>query len=292
MTYLLSSLPLIPGWLSALYYLLLGVLSFAAVRSWRARQAESEGRTRPLSAYQNSALIGAGVMVLALILAPERLDEFGWLPARLLPLVVITLTLGLGSAPLSKRVWRVASVGALILGSATLLYRLPAHAALANTLSDYRSVSTLLEPNSVILPIHFDVLYSKEESDASKYRAEFLPFHHAAGYLLLDKPFINLRNYQASKTYFPLRHRASHDPVTQLSPTAEPSNFQGAPLRVRLEQFEVNTGETLDYVLVWGTPENSTAPDVLDFFDQLEAGYKLVGTVESSEMMQVYERIN
>ena len=280
LNYLLDSLTFTPAWLTAVYYLVLGVLSFLAVRSLR----------RSATLAQRSAFVGAGMMVLVMLLAPERLDEFGWLPARLLPLVIISLVMALGSVSLPRRIWRVAGVAALVITSLSLFYRLPAHAGFAETIEQYRSASEVLEPNSVFLPINFDVFYNDEERQEARLRPEFLPLQHAASYLLLDKPLVNLRNYQASKPYFPLRHRLSHDPATALSPDDQLSSFHGAPLHLDLERFEARTGETLDYVLIWGTPENPNSPDIVDFFEQLAAGYELSTTIDGDETMRVYER--
>ena len=181
--YLLGSLPYTPAWLVGLYFALLLALSALAWRS--ARRA---GRLP-------SALSGGLVMLLGLLLTPERIDEFGWMPGRLFPLVVVALCLGIGSARLPKRVWQMGGLLTLGITLLTLPYRLPAHAEANAELSAYRVLGKALPPNSVVLPVHLDALFTTEERAAANKRPTFSPLYHAAGYLLLDKPLVNLRNY-------------------------------------------------------------------------------------------------
>ena len=262
------------------YALLLAALSVLALSSVRRHRGLSE------QAYLLVPVLAAlGVLAVA----PERYGPIGWLPGRLWPLVALLVTFWLSQTPLPVRVWRWTGVAALVITSFSAIYRLPVHAQLSAVTKEYVSAAAQLEPNTTVLPVHLGARYQHEGLKPQLQRAKFDAINHAAGYLSLAKPLVNLRNYQPARPYFPLQYRRGYDPRIYLSPDDETSRFESFPLHLDLNRFRERTGAAVDYVLLWGDPERTAFSDVGDLYAQLDE-YTLKSVSSPRGLMRVYER--
>jgi hypothetical protein len=63
---------------------------------------------------------------------------------------------------------------------------------------------------------------------------------------------------------------------------------------VDVPSFEAQTGETVDYILLWGriaaTPETLNNPDTVNLMTTLTADYELIFTSEGRGLIELYSR--
>lgn len=261
------------------YFVLVAALIVAA-----ARAALQKGEVRAQLPLALTGLLFVGLLALV----PERYGPLGWLPGRLLPITCLVLVVYLSKAPLPRWFWYLSSLVVVLVTSISVAYRLPVHGRLNQAIADYASVGASLEPGATLLPLHLEPRYEHEELKVPLRRARFDALTHAAGYLNVEAPLINLRNYQPARPYFPLQYRAGYDPRVYLSPDDGLSQFEQPPFHLELGAYTRRTGILIDYVLVWGDPERLASPGMRDVYAQLNAEYALVA-VSPLELAYLYE---
>ncbi len=261
-----------------LFGLLLALFTFSVVRvtgsrTWR----------RHLPLFAATCVFG-----LLLTLAPGRYSSLGWLPGRLLPLTCLVLLLWLATSGLSPAVWRLAAGVAAVVTLTSVAYRLPVHRELNAVTEEYVSAAAVVPAGAVALPLHLGERYQVEGLKPLLPKARFDALEHAAGYASLERPFANLRNFEPARPYFPLQYRLGKDPNLYLSPDEQPARFEERPFHLSLVAYEARTGLRIDYVLVWGSPEARSQPDVAALYDQLDSDYTLVRVSKPKGLMRVY----
>ena len=232
-------------------------------------------------------LVAALLFVLLLAVLPERYGSLGWLPGRFLPVTCLVLLVGL-SVALPRTVWRYAAVVTLVVVCISTAYRLPVHRQLNATIGNYVSGMASVEPGSVVLPVQLASRYQHEGLKPELRSAKFDALAHAAGYATLDAPFVNLRNFEPARPYFPLQYTSFKDPRLYLSPDEQVSRYGQPPFHLDLSAYAEHAGQPIDYVLVWGKPELvSDDPTVMNLYAQLAADYD---ALSPSSLMHVYKR--
>ena len=200
------------------------------------------------------------------------------------------LILWLGAVPFSPRVWRVAALVGVVCGGALFVYRLPIHARLNASLGAFVSAEEVIADNSTVLPL---VLVKDGNASAPaglpypnlRYNALL----HAVGYIALEHPLVTLNDYQAAKGYFPLRYKDAANPITYLSEGGLEA-LEQPPFAFNLQAYREQTGQDVDYVLLWGNLEEvKERPDVQAILAQLD-NYALVYTSAPPSLMHVYAR--
>ena len=262
-----------------LFGLLLGLFVFGVVRVTRTRTWR-----RHLPLFTATCLF-----VLLLAVAPGRYGALGWLPGRLSPLVGLVLLLWLATLALPAALWRLTAVGVAVVTVLSVSYRLPVHQQLNAVIEEYVVAAAVVPAGAVALPLHLEERYQAEGLKPALRKARFNAFEHAASYANLERPFANLRNFEPERPYFPLQYRPGRDPNIYLSPDQQLSRFEQRPLHLSLAAYQARTGVRVDYVLVWGRPEQvSSQPDVVDLYDQLDSDYELVSTSSPRGLLHVY----
>ncbi len=261
--YALYSPLIVHTWLDAIFTLPLVVVTLGFVFSFLFKRVRARAVPAP-------ELLGAVTVFFFIMLwTPARLGEVGWLPDRFLPYAYVLVVLWLSAVELSPRRWRTVAAAGLTLWGALMLYRLPVHAALNNSVKEYVAVAQLIDDESTVLP-----LYLTRESPPPLGLRRLYPnmrydeLRHALGYVALDKRIVDLADYQAAKGYFPVTYAAAKDPSRYLS--------QGGLIALEYPPFALDiagyaeAGATVDYVLLWGDLEAvRQRPDVRNVLQQL-----------------------
>ena len=235
-------------------------------------------------------LVSSLLFIALLTVLPERYGSLGWLPGRFLPVTCLVLIVGL-SVALPRTAWRFAAVVTLVVVGVSIFYRLPVHRQLNAVIGDYVTGMASVTPDSVVLPLHLAPRYQHEGLKPVLRSAKFNALAHAAGYATLDAPFVNLRNFEPARPYFPLQYTPAKDPRIYLSPDEQLSRYGQPPFHLDLSAYAAHAGSPIDYVLVWGKPELARdAPSVDDLYAQLASDYVPVGPADPSALMHVYKR--
>ena len=117
--------------------------------------------------------------------------------------------------------------------------RIPVVARWNGTLAGVTEVGQHVRPNSTVLQLDFAPLEGID------------PALHAVG-LILDRPIINLRNYEALADHFTTRFRPEMSPVPALGTMAQ---IRGVPPVFDVARYERETRGRVDYLLFNGWPE-------------------------------------
>jgi len=148
-------------------------------------------------------------------------------------------------------------------------------------LEEYLSGAHLIEPGKTLLPLSPFSKLKKPDGTLLSLRLD--PFRHAAGYITAQKNIVNLRNYQASSGYFPIRFRPD------LSPHMLIKNIEDRTTDIDFLRFHEKTGKNIDYVLIWGVAgEGNNYEETGLIFQQLRDAYELIYTSPQRGLMRLY----
>jgi hypothetical protein len=124
-----------------------------------------------------------------------------------------------------------------------------------------------IEENSVVLSIYMDQFWIEQ---------------HAVDYLGIDKPMILLDNYEANLGWFPLRWNGEKIPNIMLSDKTQVSEI----VWYRNENTPV---KQIDYVVVYGNPEQLNNPEYQELKELLDADF-LLDAVTKNYCFSLYKR--
>jgi hypothetical protein len=94
---------------------------------------------------------------------------------------------------------------------------------------------------------------------------------HAVGYIAARKRLVDLSLYEANENYFPILYRPTLNPFLHLSVGL--LGIEESPPRVEILAYPQRTGGAVDYVLIWGLPQDRS-PAGVGLLRQLEEGYE------------------
>jgi len=205
---------------------LAAVIGFLVV----AALARRAGRTR-----EGTGFLAAALALTALYFAaPGKALGGGLIVQRLsiFPALMILPWLALRS-PRPLRV--AAGIAAAALAVVHLAISVHYYGRLNRGLEEFTSGVSLVGSSETLLPLTFD---QKGEAEAVRV------YRHAASYYCLETGAISLANYEAAKTYFPLRYLAGLDPFAVMG-------------RIESQRGTVNPQRyprPIDWVLLWSAP--------------------------------------
>ncbi len=213
-----------------------GVLSLL----WRRLRRERDGDDR---------LLVVGVVWLALSLAaPLYVGDAGFIPQRLAVYPVLGLVAWLASWRRPPRFLSVslATVGLLatcaLSGLAAFGYQRIRPAA-----EEMLSAATHLQPRSTLLTLVMDPYGTDDAGTPLALRVQ--PFRHLSGRLAAERHLVDLTNYQASTSHFPLRFLPPLDPWRHIGPE---DGLEEIPPRVVFADYSRRTPGRVDFVLLLG----------------------------------------
>lgn len=249
-------------------------------------------RPRPVrAAAEDGLLVAAVVFLLLYFLMPAALAGGLFVNYRLTLYPFFALILWFAAQPTAHRA--KAAVLALGAGSTVALGLLhfSAFARLNTALAEYVSVADLVEPGRTLLPLSFShVGLGLDGKDLS---ARVGPFRHAAGYVAAERHIIDLANYEANTSYFPVRYRPEVNPYLHLGAddTTPDHGLESLPPHVDVPGYTARTGQVVEYVLIWGLgPGQETQPAARAIMRQLkDGGYERLAVSEAGTA-QLYGR--
>jgi hypothetical protein len=246
-------------------------------------------------------LLGVAVLALVYFLIPEGAGHDSSPLARVAEMArheSLTLRFGLypflalllwfAAQPFGLRARVVLQAGAAALTLLFVALNFSNYQRLQPYLEEYCSCRPWIERQATVLPICFAQAGRAEDGRPLCLRVG--PFANAAGYLAADAELIDLPNYEARTGYFPILFRPEVNPYRYLG--SRPGNgLLEDPPRVDIAGYTAQTGQSIDYVLLYGLrPGQPTGSPERLILQQLEAGYECVYQSPQHGLVQLYRR--
>jgi hypothetical protein len=239
---------------------------------WRARLLEK----------RDLLLAVVGLAVVAYLTAPSVLSGGSFVNTRLGLFVFFFLILWLGAHPFGPRLKRAVQATAAVIALALLGLHAWAYAEFSRYLAEYAAIEGQLKPGTTVLPLYFTHGLQAGRLGAAKVGA----FRHAAAYLTTRGDIVELENYEANTSYFPVRFRPELNPFVRIGDENAPDKgLQNVPPQVEFLTYP----ERIEYVLLWNVPDRprDTAAGAA-IFEQLDRAYERVETAPG--LIQLYRR--
>lgn len=255
-----------------IFFGLIGLCTAVLLKRWRARLLEK----------RDLLLAVVALALVAYFAAPSALSGGSFLNTRLMLFVFFFLILWLAAHPFGPRGKRAIQVGAVLLALSLLGLHSLAYAEFNVPLEEYATLADRLEPGSTVLPLNFTHGLRAGPLAEAKVGA----FRNAAAYLTLGGNVVELGNYEANTSYFPVRYRPELNPFDHLGRENAPDRgLQAEPPQVEFLAYP----ERIDYVLLWNVPDTARQSQVgAAIFDQLDKGYERVEMPRG--LIQLYRR--
>lgn len=258
----------------------LGLVALTAAvlfRRWRARLLEK----------RDLLLAVVTLAVLAYFTAPSTISGGSFVNTRLSLFPFFFLTLWLGAHPFGPVLKRVVQAGAALVALALLGLHALAYAEFNDYLAEYATVQSKVRPGTTVLPLTFTHQLRAGHVGEAKVGV----FRHAAAYLTARGDVVELENYEANTSYFPVRFRPELNPFDHIGRENAPDRgLQAEPPDVKSLSYPPDAGQRVDFVLLClVTPKTRDEPAGQRIFAQLAERYEKV--YESPRgLVQLYRR--
>lgn len=232
-----------------------------------------------------SLFAAAGALFALYFAAPAGIGDCWYVNGRILPFAVLALLIACGAAPLRPWVGRTLPAAGGAFALAFLLTRGPAHLAIGALLAECVAPAPFVAPNATVLSIGF--AHAGRDANGLPLSTRVKPFLHLGAAIAAERGAIDLRNYEANTSVFPVRYRPERQPLRAL---ALDGGADAEPPKVDFVNYSERTGEAVDYVLVSGiTAGHEHDLNAKRIFKQLAHGYEQVFGAPGSGYVQLYK---
>ncbi|MFN0152304.1 MAG: hypothetical protein ACKVU1_16490 [bacterium] len=243
-------------------------------------------RRRDSDSVPSAGLFAAAASLFALYFAaPSGVGGCWYVNGRILVFAVLALIIAIGSAPLRPWIARTAAVSGFAFGIAFLLARQPTILAAGELLAESLTAAPLVAPNSTILSLGFS--HRGRSADGSPLSTRIKPFLHTGAAIAAERGAIDVRNYEANTSVFPVRYRFERNPFRAFG--SDP-DMEAEPPRVDFINYAKRTGASVDYILVSGFgPEHEHNLAAKGILKQLSYGYERIFVSPGTGFVQLYK---
>jgi hypothetical protein len=256
--------------------------------------------------FRSDAILLAALVFLTLsVVAPKAVNTGGYIRLRMVYLFFPTLILWISTQSIPKRVSRTAAALSVAISALLFVSRVPIYNELDRQIQEYLSVEPHVAPNTTLLALSFAGHGYRENAliglsdDPSRRLAEdpalrvakvYSPFEHLSAWLGMDKPVVDLGNYEATIPAFWTQYRSQVNPFVYID---EPFETLQRPFVANLFGYPPESGGQIDYVLLWGLDgkgRREIMPPRLR--DQLTEAYDLIYMSTGRGLVQLYRLKN
>lgn len=227
----------------------------------------------------------AGFGLLYLI-TPYQFDV-RWMPTRLMPYVVLGALLWTAGMMAGISSGRRQTITGMVVICATAMVivgtgiRMVRWADIDSLLTEYYSANALIEPNSTLLALRLG-----REIDGRLPSDRVAVLLQMPGYIAAERGVLDLKHFQAKTGRFPLTFREEVDPYRHM---ADDAAFTTAPLTIDPGLYAERTGQTVDYVLLWGDEDHLPAdPAETPLTQRLADDYDLIHVSAERGLARLY----
>ncbi|MFN8287307.1 MAG: hypothetical protein U0V74_11160 [Chitinophagales bacterium] len=228
---------------------------------------------------QDGFLVAAIILLLLYFLQPAFISMGGFWIGRFSWLPWLMLICWLGTQTYSKTLSLVISSIIAFLVLAQWYTRYPYQQKISAAEEDYLSAADKIPAGSVILPLSF--CHGGLDEKLQPITTDKALFLHSFDYCGTTKPIINLANFEATTSWFPLQWKQQCSPFKTIGRN---NNIEGMPPDVLLTAMEGAPCNTkIDYVITWCMDQNFTGYNQWQILNQqLLNGYDLIYTSPSN----------
>lgn len=211
-------------------------------------------------AYTCTFLLACGLMGTDLFLIPRLV---------LFPYFGLVIWVGAYRYPAAAK-WVIRTMAAAV-SLGILVTTAHAYLRLEPALKEYVSAAKAIPPRATLLSLSFDNQGHDEQNRPLSYRS--LVFLHPHGYIAAQQRCLDLSNYQAGRSFFPMIYRRERSPYLHI---ARIEAIEALPAWLDLLGYPRRSGGRIDFILTWCLPDDNSDPRVKYIKDQLQEGFKEV----------------
>ncbi len=241
------------------------------------------GRVRGRRICRWDALLAlAVVFFIAYMRARDRLAIGLYVPERLALVLVLVMILWISAQALPKLMRQVAVVAAALLAVGWAGLNLKAYSRLSRCYEEYVAVVGTIVPGKTLLSLSYST--QGFDGDGRALSLNTAPLLHVAGYVAAGRGVIDLGNYEAASSHFPLHFREGVGPdgFGGIEPIA------GRPPCADIAGWEKRSGKRVDCVVLWWAREGDEAhPCTLSLRAQLAREFE---RVDGRGRVELYRR--
>jgi len=231
-------------------------------------------------------VVTAVVCCALVIIAPDQMAGGGLILDRLVLYPFLVLILWMAGHVYRRFERRAIQTMAIVVTLGLIASRTVSYVRVNSYISEYLSSGDRIAPGSTLLSLTFTDRLRDPEGNMISPRV--FPLDHAAGFLGASKALVDLTNYEATTSYFPIQFRPGRELSDRVSrhrnlDAAPEVDFAGYPGR--------SGGGRVDYVLLWRVrPDQANDPNARDVFRQLAAGYDEIYSSSPRAYAKLYRR--
>ena len=250
----------------------LGYIVFAAVQRWK--------NETPFNSQFWFVFLSYFCLML---FVPTPAPGSAYILERLMIYVFVVLLAALASSRLPRQLLQMGTLAITVLSIVNLGIRYWQHDRANEYIAEYLSGADLIAANSTVLSLTIE-----SASSGRTIALRFSPILHAAGYIVINRHVVDLKNFQAGHgNYYPVTYRPALNPYRHLSP----DKLESVPPRDVILTFPEGTTGSVDYVILWGSLELvADQPEVRELTALLQKDYDLLMESGSRKLMRLYRR--
>jgi hypothetical protein len=231
--------------------------------------------------------LGDGFLLLAAFFAalyffiPDRMAGGGMLTLRLLLLPYFALLLWLAAHRAGALVRAAGQVAATAAAIGLLFLHAEKYQEFQGYYEEYLSAGEHVRANTTVLALVFS--HAGAEAQGEPLSERFQPLLHVSGYLCALRGAVDLANYEAAESFFPIEFRPRFHTRGMVH------QIDTMPPIVDFLAYAERTGRDIDYVLLQGLgEERMREPDLQPVFRQLEPAYDLTFVSSPRRFVRLY----
>jgi hypothetical protein len=209
-----------------------------------------------------------------------------WMPSRFQPLVFVTLLLWLAALmPVSMKHWHWKVIGAsgLMLLLVSVAVRFEIFARLNGYYREYASAAPYIAKNSTLIGLRLH-----DRLQGQPFPANVDVLIQAGSRIASLRHSVDLKNFQGQSNDHPIQFRPG---VSATAALGGDRAITALPPRLKLMDYERQTGQPIDYVLFYGFRDAVADKDALARIDaQLREDYRLIYVSKPRELVHLYAR--
>jgi hypothetical protein len=268
--------------------LLAGATAVLVVAALRQRRRQGR-RVAPGDGF----LAATVILLLAFLVVPAELAGGSVVPERVALFAFIALLLWLAHFRYSGALRRVVVVVAVVATLGIVAVRWPIYVGYDRDLAEYLSASDVIGEDATVLPLFLVDHDAGGGGSVASFRVR--PLIEAGSYLTSLSGAVVLNHLHAEYPYSAAQFEPERNGRLLLGvPPGSAEPIYAVPPRVDIVSFEEVTGETVDYVILWGRryadAETLRDQDALALIAVLDERYELVHRSSDRGLMEVYAR--
>lgn len=220
------------------------------------------GLRRPGTADSDGLLLALLGLAEVYFLAPAEMAGGGYLNLRVLLCIGLAAVLWLASRPALDAYRKPVVAGGLLVAATLIALQIPVLSALGRQVDDLASTASSIPEGASVATLSWNHRGVTDDGEAVSRRVA--PLLHAVGYASADRRLVDLGNYHAFQSYFPIRYRDSCDPFESFWR----SDLSEQPPRIDLPRWEAR-GCRADYLIVWGRGDEPLPRDVAERYERI-----------------------